>query len=226
MIFILVGILDSGLGAISVLNELIKQKKHNEYILYLDYKNNPFGNKKETELINILKNGIKFLKSKGCKIIIIACNTLSIIALKYKIEDVIIPLKNFKKVIQCYFDDNSILLATNFTIESNYYNVNGRKSSDIVSYIEGNTSKCINDIVKEFSDKKKVFLGCTHFNLISNKLKNKIIFDSGKVLADNFNIYNEKLSVNVYVTNLNKNIFNHLMHHIHLKKLTINGINI
>lgn len=221
----MIGIIDSGLGAISLLNELIRQKKINNYILFLDYKNNPYGLKDEKLLYKRLLENIKFLKEKGCKNIILACNTLSVIALKYNIKNVITPIDYFKKVINDTFNNKSILLATNYTIKSNVYNVTSRLSSDLVSYIEGKNPMNINDMIKNISEYENIYLGCTHFYLISNKFKDKKIYDSVKVLADNINIKSNNLSIKIYLNRIDKNIINHLMYHIHLKNIKIKCVN-
>mgnify|MGYP003299736916 CR=1 FL=1 len=221
VMFIFIGIIDSGLGGMSCLNELINQHKYYEYILYLDYKSNPYGTKSEDELLNRLNKAISFLKNKGCNKIIIACNTLSIVAIKHNIKDVITPINFFKKVIKDNFDDSSILIATNFTIKENIYDVNGKESSDLVSYIEGNKPLNIKEYLAEFNKYNKIFLGCTHFNLLKKHFKDKKIYDSGKALIDNIIIENKELKVTIYLTKINTNIYNHLIKNIHLQRFDI-----
>lgn len=227
VIFILIGIIDSGLGGISVFNHLVRMHKYNHYILFLDYKYNPFGLKDEQVLYKRLLKTIAFLKKKNCQNIIIACNTLSLVALKYNVKDVITPLLCFKNELLTNYDASSILLATNYTIKSNYYLVNGRYSSDLVSYIEGNKPLNINLIVDELFKYKKIFFGCTHFYLLKNKFKNKEFFDSGLALANNYiNNNDNKLKLEIYVSKVNSNIYNHLLSHIHLSRYNIFLINI
>ena len=226
MIIIKIGIIDSGLGGISVLNELINQRKYANYVLFLDYKFNPFGEKSEEELLNRLHKAIKFLKDKGCNQIVIACNTLSVVALRNNIKDVITPIYFFKKELITNFDDDSILLATDFTINSNIYNYKGMPFSKLVRYIEGNNSENIDTLLNNIKKYNKVFLGCTHFNLIKNKLKNVKIFDSGTILANNLEVSNSILNVKIYITKTNKNIKNHLLKHLHINQFVIKCINI
>ncbi len=224
MIVIKIGIIDSGLGAISFLNYLISKKKYSTYYLLLDYNFNPYGNKNEKILYDRLINNIEFLKKKGCNEIILACNTLSVIAVKHNIA-VITPINCFKEIIRKEFDNNSILMATTFTIKSNIYKTNNSISSELVNYIEGNKPIKINNELNKLEKYKKIFFGCTHYGLIKNKLKDKIIFDSAKILADNLIANNSKLKVTIYVTKYNINIKNHLLYYIHLNKFTIKMIN-
>lgn len=220
MIAIKIGIIDSGLGAISFLNYLISNKKYSTYYLLLDYNFNPYGNKNENILYERLIKNIDFLKKKGCNKIVLACNTLSVIALKHNI-DVITPINYFIETIKKEFDNNSILIATNFTIKSNVYKTNNSLSSDLVNYIEGVKPININNEINKLKKYKKIFFGCTHYGLIKNKLKDKIIFDSAKILADSLIVNNTSLNVNIYITKYDINIINHLLNNIHIKKFSI-----
>lgn len=223
MIVIKIGIIDSGLGAISFLNYLISNKKYSTYYLLLDYNFNPYGNKNENILYDRLIKNIDFLKKKGCNKIVLACNTLSVIALKHNI-DVITPINYFKEIIKNKFDNNSILIATPFTIKSNVYKTNNSLSSDLVNYIEGNSSINFNNELIKLHNYNKIFFGCTHYGLIKNKLKDKIIYDSAKILADSLIVNNSHLFVNIYLTKYNINIKNHLLSNIHLNKFNIKRI--
>lgn len=223
MIAIKIGIIDSGLGAISFLNYLISNKKYSAYYLLLDYNFNPYGNKNENILYERLIKNIDFLKKKGCNKIVLACNTLSVIALKHNI-DVITPINYFKETIKKEFDNNSILIATNFTIKSNVYKTNNSLSSDLVNYIEGVKPININSEINKLKKYKKIFFGCTHYGLIKNKLKDKMIFDSAKILADSLIVNNTSLNVNIYITKYDINIINHLLNNIHIKKFSIKRI--
>lgn len=223
MIIIKIGIIDSGLGAIVFLNHLISMKKYNSYYLLLDYNYCPYGNKNEEVLYQRLLKNINFLKSKGCNKIVIACNTLAIIALKYRI-DVITPITYFKEIIKNEFDNNSILIATNYTIKSNIYKTNNSLSSNLVSYIENIKQIDFNKELKLLNKYKKIFFGCTHYGLIKNKLKDKIIFDSAKILAFNLTLNNDKLNVTIFVNKINANIKNHIYKNVHLNRFTLKRI--
>ena len=223
MIAIKIGIIDSGLGAISFLNYLISNKKYSTYYLLLDYNFNPYGNKNENILYERLIKNIDFLKKKGCNKIVLACNTLSVIALKHNI-DVITPINYFIETIKKEFDNNSILIATNFTIKSNVYKTNNSLYSDVVNYSEGVKPLNINSEINKLKKYKKIFFGCTHYGLIKNKLKDNMIFDSAKILADSLIVNNTNLNVNIYITKYDINIINHLLNNIHIKKFSIKRI--
>ena len=78
----MIGILDSGVGGLSVYKE-IKRLLPNENIIYLaDQANFPYGNKSTETLFAIVNNHINFLKNKKAKMIIIACNTATTLTLE------------------------------------------------------------------------------------------------------------------------------------------------
>ena len=55
-----IGIIDSGIGGISILNEVRKYLPCENYIYYADSINNPYGNKPKEEIIKIVDNIIKY----------------------------------------------------------------------------------------------------------------------------------------------------------------------
>lgn len=75
-----IGIFDSGIGGLTVANA-INQTLPNESILYFgDTEHLPYGEKSTEAIQQFSKRITEFLISKGCKLIIIACNTASSVA--------------------------------------------------------------------------------------------------------------------------------------------------
>ncbi len=72
-----IGVFDSGVGGLTVLNTLVRKYPNNEYIYYGDTKNMPYGTKSLKELEEFSDKIIKFLLSKNVDIIVIACGTVS-----------------------------------------------------------------------------------------------------------------------------------------------------
>lgn len=215
-----IGLIDSGLGAIGLLNELIRQKKHANYYLFIDYKGSPYGTKDDITLKQRYKIGEKFLLSKKCEKIIISCNTLSKVA-KNESKQVITPIFYLQEKINTII--NGTLLATKYTISNNLYNCkNVLNCSDLVEYIEGR-----GQVKKDFfnSFKGNLFLGCTHFTLVKQKFPNHCI-DSVEQLANNLTFDKSTLRINIYVTKINKNIYNHILHYLHSTNFCIKLINI
>ena len=77
-----IGIFDSGVGGLSVLKE-IRKILPGESLLYLaDSTNCPYGSKTETEAFELARKSIDFLVDQECKLIVIACNTVTAVAIE------------------------------------------------------------------------------------------------------------------------------------------------
>ena len=72
-----IGVFDSGIGGISVLNELLNLMPDENYIYFADSANFPYGKKSKSELVNIGQGIIGEFANHNAKSIVIACNTMS-----------------------------------------------------------------------------------------------------------------------------------------------------
>ena len=87
-----IGIFDSGIGGLTVAREVIN-KLPNENIIYLgDTARVPYGTKSSRTVITYSQRNAKFLISKGIKLLVIACNTASSVALQSLRWDYKIPI--------------------------------------------------------------------------------------------------------------------------------------
>lgn len=181
-----VGIFDSGIGGLTVLNKLSSKYKNNDYIFFGDRINIPYGEKSKKELFILSSKIIDFLISNEVDMIVIACGTVSSncykeLLDKYKninIVDIISPTVNYinnKKI------DNILVIATSKTVDSHIFknllkdkNVYEKACPFLVDMIENNKDIKLEESI---NDKKYdyVLLGCTHYPLIKNMIKNKTI---------------------------------------------------
>ena len=75
------GMFDSGIGGLTVLKEVRKLLPH-EHIIYLgDTARVPYGNRSPETVTRYSLENTRFLLEKGIKMLIVACNTSSAIAL-------------------------------------------------------------------------------------------------------------------------------------------------
>lgn len=72
-----IGVFDSGLGGISVLNNLISLMPYENFVYYADSHHFPYGRKSKKELVKIGKNIIDRFDKRSAKTVVIACNTMS-----------------------------------------------------------------------------------------------------------------------------------------------------
>jgi glutamate racemase len=76
-----IGVFDSGIGGLSVLKQFIRFLPSENYIYLGDTARVPYGNKSKRTVESYARECTEFLISKGVKIVIIACNTVSAVAL-------------------------------------------------------------------------------------------------------------------------------------------------
>lgn len=181
-----VGIFDSGIGGLTVLNKLSSKYKNNDYIFFGDRINIPYGEKSKEELFILSSKIIDFLMSNEVDMIVIACGTVSSncykeLLDKYKninIVDIISPTVNY---INNNKIDNILIIATSKTVDSHIFknllkdkNVYEKACPFLVDMIENNKDIKLEESI---NDKKYdyVLLGCTHYPLIKDMIKNKTI---------------------------------------------------
>lgn len=188
----MIGVFDSGIGGVTVLKELIKELPNEHFIYYSDSINNPYGDKDYDTIINICDNITKYLINKGCKIIVIACNTASCTAREYlrnKYPDIKFVVT--EPAVKPVFDNNknsiSLIMATKRTINSDNFNFLYNKYKTKESYKlmcpgladlieEGDKEKINNylkDLFNDYLDKDidSIVLGCTHYPLIKDMIR-------------------------------------------------------
>ena len=115
-----IGVIDSGIGGLTVLSSLINKCPKHEYIYFGDTFNLPYGDKTKEQIINLANNIVKFLEQKKVDLIVVACGTISsnIEYVKSNVEviDIISPLKNkldkYKKIS---------VMATPLSIKTNAF---------------------------------------------------------------------------------------------------------
>ncbi len=78
-----IGVFDSGIGGVSVL-KAVQTELPNLSLIYIgDNFHLPYGEKSMEEIRTYSKGVVDFLITKGCSVIVIACNTASAAALKF-----------------------------------------------------------------------------------------------------------------------------------------------
>jgi len=76
-----IGLFDSGVGGISVLLEAQELLPQEDFLYLADQKNFPYGEKTGKEIKKLALENVGFLLKKGCKLVVIACNTATIQAI-------------------------------------------------------------------------------------------------------------------------------------------------
>jgi len=203
----MIGIFDSGVGGLTVVKEIKKILPDAPIIYFGDTARLPYGNKSRETIQKFSEEIIEFLKSKGCKIIVIACNSASALAADYlrkkyadlKIYDVV--TSGSLAVAEATKNRKVGVIGTTATISSSVYK---KKISEIdpeiqvftkacplfVHLVEENwikrpeTRKIARTYLRELKLQKVdvLLLGCTHYPLLS-KIISGVIGKRTKVIA-------------------------------------------
>ena len=186
----MIGVLDSGIGGVSVLREIIKLIPKGHFIYYSDSINNPYGDKSKDEVYVIVKNIVAYLLDKGCIAIVLACNTASAICVKRLRSEypdtLFIAIEPAYKMVHDYNPEgNTLVMATKGTLESEkflalYHKYDNNKTtllscSGLADLIEKGNMEDVNlyleNNLKKYKGVDNVVLGCTHYPLIKENIR-------------------------------------------------------
>lgn len=191
-----IGIFDSGIGGLTVAHA-IKNKLPNEKLIYFgDTAHLPYGDKSEAAIQAYSVKIADILLKKGCKVIVIACNSASsasyellkeYVASRARVINVIDPMVEF--ICTNYAKANVGLIGTKRTIESNVYaskiegcdkeiNLYSIATPLLVPMIEEGfyNNKISMEIIEAYlsnedlQEIEALILGCTHYPLIRKQL--------------------------------------------------------
>jgi glutamate racemase len=82
----MIGIFDSGIGGFTVVREMMRRAPEYQILYFGDTARTPYGQKGAETIKQYAVEDAEFLLSRGAKIIIIACNTVSAVAYDYLCE--------------------------------------------------------------------------------------------------------------------------------------------
>ena len=121
-----IGIFDSGLGGLTILNALRKELPQEDLLYFGDTANVPYGSKSKTAVTKFSLAIARFLESQGVKLIIVACNTASAQALSELRKQISVPVMGViepgaEKAIRTTHNHRIAVLGTEGTVKSNAY---------------------------------------------------------------------------------------------------------
>lgn len=199
-----IGLFDSGIGGLSIYNE-IKNSMPNESTIYIaDNLNAPYGKKAESEIIQLSIKNTQKLVDLRCKLIIVACNTATTNAIEILRKKFNVPIVGIEPAIKPAMletkSNNIGVLATEKTLSSNLFlqtsdrfskgiNIHEQIGFDLVKIIEENgiNEELLIPKIREYIEpmlEKNIdhlVLGCTHYYYLMYLLK-KILPNGVKIL--------------------------------------------
>ena len=216
-----IGVYDSGIGGLTILNTLIDKFPNNEYVYYGDTLNIPYGNKTKEELISLSNKAFKFFISKNVDMVILACGTMCTNIIDYLENEYSIKIINIVSSTIKYINNSNYknigVIATTNTVKSNVFKNNVCKNIKqvecplLVPIIEQNNYDKLDDYLdlylKDLKDIDLLVLGCTHYKVVLDRIKKHINCD---IIDMSININdisdNGISSINLYFTKLGDNI--------------------
>lgn len=185
-----VGVFDSGVGGLTVAREIMRQMPKERITYFGDTARVPYGTKSKDTVIRYSRQIIRFLKTRGVKAIVAACNTASALALEELRPEVDVPIigvvePGVRAAAAVTANRRIGVIGTEGTIHSGIYTqylqqlcpgvrVLGKACPLFVSLVEEGwlrdevTTMVARRYLEELkeSDIDTLILGCTHYPLL------------------------------------------------------------
>ncbi len=193
-----IGVYDSGMGGISLWRAIRAALPH-ESIIYLgDGRNCPYGDKTPREVTRYAFEAVEELLKRGCKMIVVACNTATSTAIGELREAYPeIPFVGMEPAIKpaCEETQSGVVavLATKRSLESDMFAetvAKYAKGVEVIPHVgdgfveaveagveESEESyRMVEAVVEEVVDKgvDKIVLGCTHYPFLIDQIRRAI----------------------------------------------------
>ncbi len=206
-----IGFFDSGVGGTSILKEVQKMLPNESCIYLADSKNAPYGEKSKDEILKLCIKNADLLVAKGCKLIVVACNTATTNAISYLRQNYQVPFIGIEPAIKPAAINSSSktvgVLATKGTLTSSLFHSTSDHHAKEIRIIEqvGTGLVPLIEAGKVDSDQMRALLlgfvkpmieegidylvlGCTHYPYLIPVLReilpeNVTIIDSGEAVA-------------------------------------------
>jgi glutamate racemase len=185
-----IGIFDSGLGGLTVVRRL-RALLPKEHLIYLgDTARVPYGNKSRKTIQQFSRQDIRFLLSKGVKLVVVACNTATALALdhlraRYRVPVLGVVQPGVDASVRLTKNHRIGVIATAATVHSGAYAKAVRGKSRrccvvsqacplLVPLVEegwGN-NRLTRDMIRHYlrplvrQSVDTIILGCTHYPLL------------------------------------------------------------
>lgn len=208
-----IGVFDSGIGGLTVVKHL-STGLPNEHIVYFgDTARVPYGSKSNATVIEYSIQDTNFLLHKNVKIVVVACNTASSIALpdlqkKFKVPVIGVILPGANLAVNKTQNGKIGVIGTRATINNQAYSKAIKKINNKIEVFEKAcplfvplaeegwthhraTYEIAEEYLKELREKEidTLVLGCTHYPILADVIQEVIgsnvkLIDSGVATAE------------------------------------------
>ena len=207
-----IGVFDSGLGGISVWQALHDALPYESLIYLGDGARCPYGSRSREEVLQYTEEAVEKLLAEGCKMIVIACNTATAVAVAYLREKYpAVPFVGLEPAVKpaALTTKSGIIgvLATKRSLEGDHFRRAEAKygaevtilkavGEGFVEAVENNEEhsaetfelvrKAVEPLVAGGAD--KLVLGCTHYPILREEIARVVgngveIIDSSEAVA-------------------------------------------
>lgn len=191
-----IGVIDSGVGGLTVASELMRQLPREQLIYLGDTLRCPYGPRPQEEVIQFTLEMVDFLLKKNIKLLVIACNTATAFTLDLLKEKLDIPVigviqPGARAAIKMTKNMQVAVIGTEGTIASKAYpdalktinseiQVEGLACPEFVPMVEkgmltGSEAYSIIaqslQVIKEKQVIDTLILGCTHYPLLKDTIQ-------------------------------------------------------
>lgn len=190
-----VGVFDSGIGGLTVVKELIKLLPYENLVYFGDTARVPYGIKSKETIIKFSLENTLFLLQQDVKMIVVACNTSSSLALPvirrhFKIPIIGVIMPGAKEAVYATKNKKIGVIGTRATINSGAYEEEIKRLDNNIKVFsascpmfvplveEGWTTDAITTKVAEkylgplrSKGIDTLILGCTHYPLLKAKIQ-------------------------------------------------------
>lgn len=196
-----IGVFDSGFGGISILKHIVRRLPKYDYLYFGDNARAPYGTRSPETVLSFTEEGVRFLFSKGCNLVVLACNTASSEALRKiqqgwlakefphkRVLGVIIPTS--EAAVSVSENGRIGVLATPGTVKSGSFEKELRKLDGrvkvfqssaplLVPFVEAGEEKspALLPIIRKYvlplvrRDVDTIVLGCTHYGILASRIR-------------------------------------------------------
>lgn len=121
-----IGIFDSGIGGLTVMQELIKALPHESFVYFGDTARLPYGNKSPEAIVRFSLENASFLLEQQIKMLVVACNTASAYAMEKLLSVCSVPVVGViapgaERAVKESVSGKIVVLATKATVKSEAY---------------------------------------------------------------------------------------------------------
>lgn len=209
----MIGLFDSGMGGLSVWQQLRENLPNESLIFFGDGLRCPYGSRSEKEVLEFTVEGVERLIAEGCRLIVVACNTATAVAIDYLREHYPnIPFVGLEPAVKpaALTTKSGVVavLATERSLKGRLFVQTSAKYEDKVKIIkavgegfveivesgEENTDRAelmVRSVVEPLiaAGADRIVLGCTHYPFLRKTIERVIgdrdveIIDSGSAVC-------------------------------------------